>query len=323
MKRFFFYITLGLTIFYSSCLLISYFYTNSFILEILVSFLPYLLLFNGALFVFYFLIYLYIKRKHLSVLEGYIRKGGLFSAYFLLFLTTIIGTSRMYSFAYREMKGQGREPYTIAFFNKLYSNREFSQINDQLSQLKPDVIGFAEFNVDDKTRITYLENYPYKYITSCDCKFNLDAEVAIYSKLPIQDSKVLDIPETPNLVVSILLGNTNVEFVVFHPPPPISDYYLNLRDESLNTLSHRTNSKQVIMGDFNTSPWSPTYQKFQRDLSGMKDAAQGQGIVTTWGMGMIRSHIDHILVPDSFQVDSFEVRSNIGSDSLVVTKIKI
>ena len=75
----------------------------------------------------------------------------------------------------------------------------------------------------------------------------------------------------------------------------------------------------LLMGDFNTSPWSLAFRRFL-SRSGLRDAARGFGYRPTWPAQRpwLGIPIDHHVVSDGIVVNSFSVVGPTGSDHLAV-----
>ena len=75
----------------------------------------------------------------------------------------------------------------------------------------------------------------------------------------------------------------------------------------------------VLIGDFNTSPWSLAFKRLLRH-SGLKSAADGFGYQPTWPAQWpwLGIPIDHCLVSDGVVVREFSTAGPTGSDHLAI-----
>lgn len=71
----------------------------------------------------------------------------------------------------------------------------------------------------------------------------------------------------------------------------------------------------ILVGDLNNTPFSPTFKQLLKQ-SHLKDTRIGQGIFPTWPVTLpfMWIPIDHVLVSDAFQVESFQAGPYTGSD---------
>src|SRR5262249_10954958 len=84
---------------------------------------------------------------------------------------------------------------------------------------------------------------------------------------------------------------------------------------ALAQLASRTPAPLVLMGDLNTTSWSPYFQDLVRD-SGLVDSRRGFGVCATWpALPMpARIPIDHCLVSPDITVLNRRVGPEVGSD---------
>jgi endonuclease/exonuclease/phosphatase (EEP) superfamily protein YafD len=71
----------------------------------------------------------------------------------------------------------------------------------------------------------------------------------------------------------------------------------------------------VLLGDLNTTPWSPIYRQFIED-SGLRDARDGFGLLSSWPTGNppLLIPIDHALVSQQIVVHNLYLGPDVGSD---------
>jgi endonuclease/exonuclease/phosphatase (EEP) superfamily protein YafD len=97
-------------------------------------------------------------------------------------------------------------------------------------------------------------------------------------------------------------------------------------DELSNFISNLTTENKILIGDLNTTPYSPYFSNLLKN-SGLINAMQGLRILGTWPDFLpffLRIPIDHLLVSKNIQVLKQEVCPPVGSDHLpVLTSIKI
>ena len=71
----------------------------------------------------------------------------------------------------------------------------------------------------------------------------------------------------------------------------------------------------MVVGDLNTSPWSPVFHDLLR-ASGLRDGRAGHGIQPTWPslFPLLWTPIDHCLVSRGLIVQRFQRGPYVGSD---------
>lgn len=146
--------------------------------------------------------------------------------------------------------------------------------------------------------------------------------LAFYSRLPIEHSKVLALgqPPRPGLLAHLVLDGCVVAVCTIHPRAPLRRYGIGPRNEPLQAaaaLLHTVPRPKLLIGDLNTSPWSPAYRRVVQ-TTGLRDARQGFGLLPTWPAAWpwLALPIDHCLVSPELTVVQMRTGSPIGSDHL-------
>ena len=106
--------------------------------------------------------------------------------------------------------------------------------------------------------------------------------------------------------------------LVTHPPPPISARHYRARNAQLNDLTgilHAFDGPWIVAGDFNATPWSADYRRFEGQ-TGLRNVRRGFGLLPTWPSQLLALGIpiDHVLVSPDFAVTEAKTGPDIGSD---------
>jgi len=103
-----------------------------------------------------------------------------------------------------------------------------------------------------------------------------------------------------------------IDLILAHPKAPISQSDMRKRNTLLAAAASaaRESDTFILMGDFNLTPWVPTY----RDLPGRR--AGDPRFQATWskGMPLLGLPIDHILFDGALQLHDAQVLPDFGSD---------
>ena len=103
-----------------------------------------------------------------------------------------------------------------------------------------------------------------------------------------------------------------VTFFASHPTAPISPDHVGPRNRYIHHVSRhaRAAERPIIIGDLNTTPWSPVFQKIPGKRVG------DPRLESTWisNLPFIGVPIDHIIIGDQFTPLRYEVLPFIGSD---------
>lgn len=142
--------------------------------------------------------------------------------------------------------------------------------------------------------------------------------MAVLSKTPLKVKKILFDKETqiPALLLTTKGPWGALSLGLLHPYPPIGGYGTQLRDQYLNTISHRISelkSPLLVCGDFNTTPWSQIFKNFLTNSS--LSFIQSQRAPSTWPTLWTAPSIpiDHCLVK-GLKIITYERGPDLGSD---------
>jgi endonuclease/exonuclease/phosphatase (EEP) superfamily protein YafD len=107
-----------------------------------------------------------------------------------------------------------------------------------------------------------------------------------------------------------------------HLTSPVGKVRTEVRNKQLNGLVEeiqKNNQPTVVIGDFNTTPWSLYFQDFIQK-SRLRDTRKGLGIYPTWlaQFPPLSIPIDHSLTSDGIEVGSFSLGTSFGSDHLPI-----
>ena len=207
----------------------------------------------------------------------------------------------------------------VAFFNKKFSNTSYTVINKALVEVNSDIIGFAEISEQDIAALPELKNYPYR-LSSLDGMGSQTSQpvlIALFSKYEltkVEPSLSIVFPVIQATVAFNTRYSANV--ILVHTTAPISQSYLLQRNAQLTALAKHVATDNLngfyrqpttIMGDFNLSPWSGAYSDFLYKINSANksaasqvsytNAAHGRGIKSTWAYqdaAIASTQIDHI-----------------------------
>lgn len=304
-------------IFLSFLLAVSLLRINYYLLDLLAAITPYLVLIGILSFI---LSVIWLNFNHQLFNLNLVNLSTLFLGIISLILFFKIVNFTGYSlFQFtKSLKAETiNSSIKLGFLNKLYSNTNYQEINDVLTSLNLNIIGFSEFKTEDAQNIPYLNSY--KYSLSKDSRDN--ATLALYSNYPLKLNTDISIDYV--LPASTIIENKKYYLFVIHPNPPINNTWMGYRDDQLakladyiNTLPTKKNI--IIIGDFNTSVWSPAYKDFISKLPYLHNAAYKQGLKLTTN-GLINAQIDHLIFSNNIKVNEFQTLKVKGSDHKLIT----
>jgi len=197
------------------------------------------------------------------------------------------------------------------------SNNAYQNHIQYVLNVDPDIIVFQEFTHAWQTELSAsLTAYRYKVEAPENSPFG----IALYSKLPLKDSGVLNFPPnfSANVKATVELESGALTVLGTHPPPPASQALYSVRNEVLAHLADTASESEVpiaIVGDLNATPWSAHFRALIKD-GHLVDSRRGFGVLPSWPAKTypLQIPIDHILVSADIGVSRVEVSAGLTSD---------
>lgn len=225
-----------------------------------------------------------------------------------LILLTLVCINLAAISPYLEIKDPNSNPtdLTILTNNFFYLNEETDELVDLISIKKPDIIVIHEASeLWRKEKERLRQDYPYILMTE---ESGIHG-IVIASKI---EGKFQEIPLGTQ--TGLLITTDDFQVLGIHPNAPLSKTWANDRNQQFQDVSDFVQSSKlpsIIVGDLNTTPWSPYFQSFLKN-SGLQDSRLGFGIVPTWDAHKwwFALPIDYALVtPDIGVVDFYRTEA--------------
>jgi endonuclease/exonuclease/phosphatase (EEP) superfamily protein YafD len=214
------------------------------------------------------------------------------------------------------------KPVTILLANVLTSNREYEKVRQLLRSENPDIFALLEVSETWMNELSSLkETYPHVISSPRGDNFGL----ALFSRIPFEESEIVQIGDAglPTAAAKIRFDVASLTVIATHPLPPTHRAIARHRNRQLKELAEYARSTEgpvIVMGDLNTTPYSPHFKKLLRD-SGLQDSRRGRGIQPTWQAQLpwfLRIPLDHVLHSPDINVLDRRLGPHIGSDHLPV-----
>jgi|GEM_PF-5258797 len=210
----------------------------------------------------------------------------------------------------------------ILHFNLLVDNPNHSAVLDTIRQHQPQLISFQE-TTPRWAKILKKELPEYRFICHVlDTPFGICAATTL--TLEEEDIFFVQNPQVPSISLRTTINSNSISVVFIHPKPPFTQSFFIQRNRYLEKLTMRLQQEHnlIVIGDFNTTQWSPIYQQMSSALQ-LKNTLSG--IQNTWPSFLIPIfQLDHILISERFHTIEAEVLSDIGSDHYPIrAKIRI
>jgi endonuclease/exonuclease/phosphatase (EEP) superfamily protein YafD len=209
----------------------------------------------------------------------------------------------------------------LFFANVYFRNYQHKKLIRLIHDERPDVIGLVEVTSQWLRKLDALrEDYPYRVAVPDE----VFAGIAVFSRLPLSDARVLQLGDThlPAIAATLATAQGPVALVVVHPSSPGTPEYFEQRNRQVRALAEYARAAArplVVAGDLNMSMWNRHYRPLV-EAGGLHNAREGQGVDATWPAGWpLGVPIDHILATDDVQLRNFRVLRAFGSDHRPIT----
>ena len=304
-----------------------YFFRESYIAELAISFVPYIIWF--CIIALIIEIYLIIheskrRRKHKWI--------KIFITILLIILTIWIWT--LYSSEFFWFYNQNDESIRLRnenwikvfYANILYKNTDYQSLKEKIIEENPDIVVMVEFSDEheDEMKEFFKENYPYMNRNSWSITLAWDV---VFSKIPldnITDTHLVEAWARNYSYMKILCNKCGewVDLYVIHTAAPVSLKNFEMRNNQIGKLLsdfvkyYKNWTPTMVIWDFNLSPWSHYYKQFTKHLN-MLNALSFQSPCYTRSLfqqKIFRSHIDQLFISPEIKISKIRIEDLTGSD---------
>ncbi len=214
---------------------------------------------------------------------------------------------------------------TILLSNFHYNNTNFTDLAQLVNDYDPDLIALVEMpkkHFDPISQI--LPQYSHTYqIQDRDHQ-----GLAVLSKYPFSQEPQAFWPDSDKFPVLSFVPTLPENpfpgrFFLIHPPPPLTQPAADSRNATFDWLESYLPQQVgpiVVMGDFNSTSWSPEFVSLIQSTH-LRDSRANKGLQPswpTWAAKPLRITIDHLLVSPEISVVDRQVLPSIGSDHFPV-----
>lgn len=310
------------------CIIRLYFFRESFISELAISFLPYII---------WFCILATIIEIYLIIHESKRRRKHKWIKIFLTTLVTIltIWIWTLYSSEFFWFYNQNDESIRLKenkkwikvfYANIYYKNVDYKSLQEKIIEENPDIVVLVEFSDEheDEMKDFFKENYPYINRNSRSTMLAWDA---VFSKIPLEiitETHKVE-PWARNYSYMKILNDENEDWIdlyVIHTSAPVSQKNFEMRNEQIGKLLsdflkyHKSWTPTMIIWDFNLSPWSYYYKQFTKHIN-MLNALSFQSPNYTrslYQQWVFRSHIDQLFISPEIKISPITIENLSWSD---------
>lgn len=228
------------------------------------------------------------------------------------------------------------EPLRLLWANLWAENRQFAALVSLIEQEQPDLVVLAEVNPAWAETLNSLRDR-FPYTLALDGRST--AGIAVLSQVALGTPQIARTAAHPRPVIALQLSVNDrpLTIVTTHPLPPVRLQWFHWRNRQLADaadLVQQQTSPTVLVGDLNTTMWSPYYRRLATQ-TGLRNARRGFGILPSWTplgafglpdrvLSLLSLPIDHCLVSPEIGVEGAHIGRAIGSDHLpLVVDLKI
>lgn len=203
----------------------------------------------------------------------------------------------------------------IAAANLGMQHADMAELLSWLHKQPADMLMLFELTPAQAAGLADDARYPYQALYPDNSPFG----IGLLSRKPLQQITLSRNPMgVPALSAMIEWQQQAVNLLAYHPMPPLSPEYRQLRDSALLDWVNSQDSQlpMLVAGDFNASPWSTLFH--QLATAGLLRAT---GTQPTWPgfLGDLAGiPIDHVLANRHWQLHDNARGYDIGSDHLPV-----
>lgn len=225
----------------------------------------------------------------------------------------------------------------VAQLNLQYDNPNLKQLLPTLGNDHFDLLVIQEASDTQYDLINQLGQY-YPFHFGISKNEATPSGMAIFSRWPLIEKHNHHLGAQHGHLLETLLQHDGlispIQLFTLHPVSPRTKQLWQIRNNTLNTMAEMIASSpfihKIVVGDFNSSPWSAEFKKFQTNTQ-LKSSADGFGYISSWSysnnpiLSFISSaYIDHQLVSKNIAVVNKSGTAISGSDhQLILTQLQI
>jgi len=231
--------------------------------------------------------------------------------------------------------GDKATSFTVAQLNLSYNNPNLTQLLPILGDRHFDLLVLQEVSDEQHINIKQLaKHYPYSF--GLNAQEATPSGLAMFSRNPITEKHIHDLGYKSGQLLEAIIqmphSTSPIQVFALHPSSPRSEILWQRRNETFSILAEKASVSpfinKIMIGDFNSSPWSSAFKNLQQN-SQLKNSANGFGYLPSWSYSakplfsiLTSAYIDHSLISPSFNVLNKYSQLIQGSDHrLVITEL--
>lgn len=207
----------------------------------------------------------------------------------------------------------------VMSYNIWAYNRDYEAIRQSIQKEDPDILFLTEIGKTAMGALQRRLDYPYSARSPAGAN-------AFFSRYPLlsvtpEYTNVSDHGKNFSLVARIQTDTEIITVIGFHPPIPLTRSSFAVRNQQFERLApylRELQGRVIVMGDFNTPPWSPYFHDFEQ-AAYISSVTKGHWIWATWSFHsawpliLAKLPIDHVETRGFKGIDAWSGHAN-GSD---------
>jgi endonuclease/exonuclease/phosphatase (EEP) superfamily protein YafD len=232
-------------------------------------------------------------------------------------LLAALNYSLVLPFYFGKPKIPATKPARAMLMNINAGNGNTTEVLAAIREARPELLLLEEVTPKWAQELKALDKeYKYRIAEPQEGCFGM----MLLSKVPLAHTSVVEIGTAwvPSIIAEAHFPGGAVSIVGTHPLPPMGAEYSRHRNNQLAALPAIVQAQKypvLLIGDLNTSPWSPHFQALE-EAAGLKNSMKGFGFQPSWPANnrLLRIPLDHVLHSPGITIHNRMVGGNVGSD---------
>jgi endonuclease/exonuclease/phosphatase (EEP) superfamily protein YafD len=206
----------------------------------------------------------------------------------------------------------GASNFDVLSANVLWRNRDYAGLIDIIDARKPDAVVTLEFTPAWRKGLAALdERYPYRLLAPRENPYG----IGLWSRYPI-DAKLVPLQAAEGIDARVQAPEGELRLIGVHLRSPTTPSKAAERDRQFGDLAalvRGSDAPLVVVGDFNTTPYSAYFSDWLR-ATGLHNVHRGLDDTWPTWLPILRIPIDHCVVSSEIGGAEFRRLSAFGSD---------
>jgi len=206
------------------------------------------------------------------------------------------------------------KPYTlrIIWANVFGRTESLGKTIDAARQLNADIVIVAETPALKAIDTKWQNFSEYAYLRGAIS--GEDSAISVLSKIPLSNFEIMDVEGRKSVIIEYEKDKEIYSIAAVHPTIPLTPKKMKIRNKHIIYTAEKLSShkSRVLIGDFNTTPWSPTMKRAEA-IAKLRRLSPGWRATWISKIPFFGLPIDNVFVGNDI-VGEVRIGSAIGSD---------